>query len=128
MTGPSPGSHVGLSCCGSGVNLGSRVFGQLVLDGVGQGQPTGLDDVLRDTDSAPDIVSILALDDDADPGGGPGPGVDDADLVVNELHLSESREVPFERLAQGPIEGIDRAVPFADRVLDVVADAELDGR
>ena len=63
-------------------------------------------------------VVVLALDHDADPGGGAGAGVDHADLVVDEVHLLEPREVPLEGLAQGAVEGVDRAVPLADGVLD----------
>ncbi len=34
----------------------------------------------------------------------------------------------LERLAEGAVEGVDRAVALADGVLDGLADAELDGR
>ena len=33
-------------------------------------------------------VVVLALDDDAHARGGAGPGVDDADLVIDQLHLA----------------------------------------
>ena len=95
---------------------------------VDQGEPARLDDVLGDADRAPDRVVVLALDHDTDAGGGAGAGVDDADLVVDQLHLAEPGIVPLERLAEGAVEGVHRAVPLAHGVLDDVADLELDRR
>ena len=58
----------------------------------------------------------------------PASGVDDADLVVDQVHLAEARDSALEGLAQGGVEGVDRAVALAHGVLDVVADPELDRR
>ena len=61
-------------------------------------------------------------------GGGAGVGVDDADLVVDQLHLGEVGRMPHQRLPQGGVEGVHRAVALAHGVLDRVADAELHRR
>ena len=69
--------------------------------------------------------SRLSID-DADAGGGAGLGVDDADLVVDQLHLGQVRKGAVQGLAQGGVEGVDRAVPFGHFVPHLVADAQLD--
>ena len=61
---------------------------QLVFKRVDQRHPTGFDDVLADADGAPDCVRVAAFDDHADAGGGAGFGVDDADLVVDQVHVA----------------------------------------
>ena len=92
------------------------ILEQLVLERVDQGQPARLDDVLADADRAPDVVAVAPLDHDAHPGGRPGPGVDDAHLVIDQLHLRQARVERLQRLAQRAVEGVHRAVAFADRV------------
>ena len=99
---------------------------ELVLDAVDQGLPGGVDDVLRDADRAPEAILVAGLDDDADPGRRTGLGVDHADLVVDQAHVPQGRVEPLQALAQGRVQGIDRAVAFADHVLDLVAHAQLD--
>src|SRR4051794_24607317 len=84
--GAMPQCEVRRSRSGQGGGFGGvgppGVQRELVLEGVDQGEPARLDDVLGDADGAPDVVGVLALDDHADPGGGAGAGVDDADLVI----------------------------------------------
>ena len=113
-------------------HLGSRdrprSLGELVFKRVDERQPACLDHVLGDADGPPDLVVILALDHDAHAGGRAGPGVDDADLVVDQAHLLQPRVVAFEGLPQCAVEGIDRSVSLADRVLEHAVDLELDRR
>ena len=61
-------------------------------------------------------------------GGGAGVGVDHADLVIDQLHAAEVREVTIQRLSQGGVQGIHGAVALGHFVPHFVADAELDGR
>src|SRR5262249_15054812 len=82
---------------------------------------------LGDADRPPDVVVVLALDDDADPRGSSGTRVDHADLVVDQVHFLEPRVVPLERLAERTVERVDRPISFAHRVLDDVADLQFDG-
>src|SRR5690242_12588285 len=100
-----------------------RIFGELVLEGVDEGEPARFDDVLRDADGAPHGFVVLAFDHDPYACRSASPRVDDADLVVDELHLAESRKVAFERFAKRTVEGIDRAIAFADGMLDLLAGA-----
>ena len=69
---------------------GAGVFGELVFKRVAQGQPACLDDVLGDADGSPDGGVVAALDDDAHTGRRAGAGVDDPDLVVDQV-ISPSR-------------------------------------
>ena len=65
------------------------------------------------TPTVPQTSSLVAaFDDHADAGGGAGFGVDDPDLVVDQLHVAKVREMPVQGLAQGGVEGVHRAVPF----------------
>ena len=64
---------------------------------------------------------------DAHAGGGAGFAVDDADFVIDKVHLAEVREGAVEGFSQGGIEGVHGAVAFGDFVADVFADAEFDG-
>src|SRR5438874_1601564 len=59
----------GSYCLASSVGMGFLflIFEKLVLEAIGQGQPTGLDNVFADTHGAPDIVLIAPFDDDAHP-------------------------------------------------------------
>src|SRR5690348_17127830 len=63
------------------------VLAELVLDAVNEGGPAGFDDVFVDADGAPGLVVVAAFDDDADAGGGGGLAVDDADLVIDQVHV-----------------------------------------
>ena len=56
------------------------VLRELVFKAVAQRQPAGFDDVLADTDGAPDVAVVARLDHHADPGGGALADVDDPDL------------------------------------------------
>src|SRR5947207_10835465 len=63
------------------------VFEQFVLEAVEQGQPAGLDDVFADPDRTPDRVGIAPFDHHAHLGRGLGTSVDDAHLVIGQVHL-----------------------------------------
>ena len=60
-------------------------------------------------------------------GGGAGVAVDDADLVIDQLHAAEVREMAIERFSQGGVQGVHRAVALGHFVPHFVADAQLDG-
>jgi hypothetical protein len=82
-----------------------------------------------ETPTVPQTASAsLALDDDADPRGGAGAGVDDAHLVVDQVHLASRGKCRSRALRTGAVQGVDRAVPLADGVLDGSPDPELDRR
>src|ERR1700687_5399471 len=65
------------------------VLEQLVLDGVHEGFPTGLDDVVIDADGPPRVLAVSAFDDDARLGACAQRGIEDAHLVVHEFHLGD---------------------------------------
>src|ERR1039458_6710714 len=67
------------------------VLEQFVLDGIHEGFPTGFDDVGVDSDRAPGVRAVGTLDDDARLGGGAARAVEDAHLVVDELHIGDLR-------------------------------------
>ena len=75
-----------------------------------------------------DVVVVAAFDHHADAGGGGRFAVDDADLVIDKVHVGEVREVAVEGLAQGGVEGVHRAVAFGHFVADCVADRSLTRR
>ena len=58
----------------------------------------------------------------------PARGVDHANLVINQVHIVDVRVEVFQRFSQGVIECINRAVAFADDVLDFVTYFQLDCR
>ena len=58
-------------------------------------------------------------------GGGAGVAVDDADLVIDQLHAAEVRETAIKRLSQRAVQGVHRAVALAHSCAHLAADAEL---
>ena len=60
--------------------------------------------------------------------GGRRDAVEDADLVVDQADVVEPRVERPERLAQGGVERVDRAVAVAGGVQDLAVDLDLDGR
>ena len=71
------------------------------------------------------LVAVAGLDDHADAGGRPGPRVDDADLVVCQAHRRQVRVGGVQGLAQGAVEGVDRAVALSHGVLPCAVDAQF---
>ena len=68
-------------------DLCSFVLAQFVLDAVDQRDPAGFDDVFADADGAPVVPSSSWLSmTTRTRGGGAGLGVDDADLVIDQVH------------------------------------------
>src|SRR5690606_32665312 len=100
----------GRRCVASAAAL--RLLGDLVLDGVDEGLPGGLDDVLGDADRLPLVLVVGRLDEDARDRGGAVAAVQDAHLVVDEPHLAQFGVEALERLAERAVEGVDR--PVAD--------------
>src|ERR1039457_2087887 len=80
---------------------GAVLFGkahQLQADGVDEGFPTGVDDVLADADGGPTAAVVAPLDEDADIGGGTFAGIEDADFVIGEADVGDLRIEPGEGL------------------------------
>src|SRR5207249_4282031 len=92
------------------------VFKQLVLKRIDQCQPACFDDVFADADGAPDAAFVAPFDHDADAGRCLSAGVDDAHLVVGQVHLGQARVKWEKSLAQCAVERVDGTVAFADRV------------
>ena len=85
-----------------------------VLQRVDEGLPGGLDDVLRDADRPPLPLAVGGVEQDAGDGAGAVALVEDPDLVVGQLDVGEVRVAVDDRAAQGPVEGVDRAVALGD--------------
>ena len=60
-----------------------------------------------------DVCAVGGLDEHAGDGVGAVGRVEDAHLVVDQLELARARGRPAQRLAQGVVEGVDRAVALA---------------
>src|SRR5262245_51041657 len=104
------------------------IFEEFVLDAVHQRQPARLDHVFADADGAPDVLRIAAFDDHAHAGGGPFAGVDDANLVIDKLHLLQPRIGRQECLPQRRVERVDGTVSLAHDMLDLAFHLQFDGR
>ena len=61
------------------------------------------------------------FNDHTDAGRRSGFRVDNADLVVDQTHLSQGWKGPIQGFAQRGVQGIDRTVSFADLVPELVA-------
>src|SRR5262245_36024240 len=91
----------GSYCFGSSIAVASFIiFKQLVLQGVGQGPPTGFDDVFAHADCAPNGVTVAPLDDDAYFCSCLGPSVDDPHLVIHQVQVCQSRVARLKGLAK----------------------------
>ena len=82
---------------------------EVVLIGVNQSLPRGVDDVPADADRAENLAGAVAplaaaLDDDADGGGGLVSAVDHAHLVVDQVDVLDSGQVILEGLAERAVE------------------------
>src|ERR1039457_7390620 len=84
---------------------------QLQADGVDEGFPTGVDDVLADADGAPTAAVVAPLDEDTDMGGGAFAGIEDAGFVIGEADVGDLRIEPGKALAQADVQGVEGAVP-----------------
>ena len=82
--------------------------------------------------SAPAVIHVPdswpGLDDHPRPGGGRGVTVDDADLVVHQVHAVESGVERAERLAEGEVERLNRPVAVGGGVEDLTVDLDLHAR
>src|SRR6185503_11039675 len=96
---------------------GRLVAAQLVLNRVHQGLPGGLDDVVGDADRAPGLVAVARGDEHPCLGRGAFGLLEDAHLVVEELHAAEVWIELFQRLAESVVESVDGAVTRRRRVL-----------
>src|SRR5439155_6788005 len=76
------------------------VAAELVLDGIDQRLPGGVDDVGGDADRAPGLLAVPGGDEDARLGRGPLGLVEDPHLVVKERHLPEVRVELLEGLPE----------------------------
>src|SRR5436309_5774272 len=101
---------------------------QLVLDGVHQGLPGGLDDVVGDAHCPPRLVPVAGGDQHACLGAGPLGLVEDAHLVVEKRHLLEVGIEFLERLPERVIQRVDGAVSGGGGVLGNALDPEANRR
>src|SRR5947207_15932940 len=84
----------------TGSLLGRARVQQAVQIPVGERLPRGLDDVLRDADRGPRLLTVRHVDQDANDGSGPDALVEYSDTEVLELHRVELRVVVHERLPE----------------------------
>src|ERR1035441_2965980 len=92
---------------------GVVLFGEtheLQADGIDEGFPTGVDDVLGDTYGGPTAAVVAPLDEDADIGGGAFAGIEDADFVIGEADVGDLRIEPGKALAQADVQGVEGAM------------------
>ncbi len=99
-----------------------------VLVRVLQREPGRLDDVGRGADSAPDVQSIARLDQHAYRRVGAVTRVNDAHLVVGEVHLLEQGVRLTERAPHRGVEGRHRPVAVGGGLGEQVSDAHLHHR
>src|SRR5437667_4418445 len=112
---------------GEGMRLAlalALVAAELVLDGVHEGLPGGLDDVVGHPHRAPCLVAVAGGDEHAGLGRRALALVENADLVVEEAHHAQVRVEVFQSLAEGMVESIDGAVAGGRGVLGDAADFE----
>src|ERR1017187_6106712 len=100
---------------------------QLQADGVDEGFPTGVDDVLADADGAPTAAVVAPLDEDADIGGRAFAGIEDADFVIGEADVGDLRIEPGKALAQADVQGVEGAVPGFGGAVNIVLRPDRDG-
>src|SRR5262249_47622697 len=104
------------------------VAAELVLDGVDQRLPGGLDDVVGHAHRAPRVAAIAGGDEHARTGRGALALVEDTALVVEQAHLAEARIEVLEGLAEGVIERVHGAVARGRGVLGDALDLEAHRR
>ena len=82
--------------------------------------------------SAPAVIqvpdSMSGLDDHSRPRGGRSITIDDADLVVDEVHAIEGRVEDAERLAEREVERVNRAISICRGVKDLAVHLDLHAR
>ena len=88
---------------------------QAELDRVEQGLPRGLDDVLVHADRGPGRVAVGGVDQHPRDRAGALVRVEDAHLVVGEVHALERGEVAVERGPQRAVERVHRTVALGGR-------------
>ena len=89
----------------------------------------GIDDVGRYADREPALARALVAAFHQHARDGLGAASEDTHLVIDELHVLDVLLVAAEVLAQGLVEGVDRAVALRHRPqrLGVAVDVDLDG-
>src|SRR5882724_12704746 len=100
------------------------VAAKLVLDGVHEGLPGSLDDIVGHPYRAPCLVTVARGDEHAGLGRGALALVEDADLVVEEAHLAQVGVEVLEGLAERMVERIDGAMARGGGVLGDTLDPE----
>src|SRR3990172_2614989 len=98
-----------------------------VLEAVGEGRRGGRDDVRVRAHRGPFACAVRGLDRHPRPGAGGGVGIEDPDLVVVEVDGVEDRVERAERLPEGGIQRVHRAVAIGRRVEDLAVNLDLDG-
>ena len=91
-------------------------FGKLILETVAKSDPAGLDDVLVHADSPPEFLAVATLDNNAGRRRGSRVGIQNANLIVDELHFVKLRVDRLQGFAQRIVERVDRTVAFSDLV------------
>src|SRR5438445_172153 len=99
-----------------------------VLERVDERIPRGRDEVLRDADRAPHLVSVRGVDEHACDRVGALGLVEDPDLEVDQLDVAKMRVDLADRVAQRVVESVHRAVPLGGAHVALAAEPDLDRR
>src|ERR1700721_2182288 len=80
--------------------------GEMVVIGIAQRLPTGVNDVSADADGSEHFLCSVGtvpptLDDDAHLGGCLIAGIDDTNLVIGHMHLRNLRKIILQGFAEG---------------------------
>src|SRR5713226_2030765 len=102
----------------------SLVAAKLVLNGIDEGLPGGLDDVVGYAHRAPRLVAIARGDEHARLGPRAFALVEDAHLVVEQAHFSKIRVELLEGFPERMVEGIDGPIARGRRVFGHPLDPE----
>lgn len=108
-----------------GLTLFFLILEPFVINAVNKGEPTCFNDIFAYTYRCPDRIMISAFNNDSHLGGSPCPGVYHPDLIVRQMDFRNPRMDLYKCFAQGSVKGVDRAVPFAYRVYNLIAHAEF---
>src|SRR5918995_3761751 len=121
---PRSGCASGIGSLTGGRSVRAGLEG--VLERIDQRLPGRLDDVLRDADRAPFALPVGGVE--QHPGDSPGAVVlvEDADLVVGQLDLGQVRVAVGDRLAQGPVQRVHRAVALGGANVALALHPDLD--